>query len=68
MFKVHELCDHFCQRYVNTLKDQMQMDMMHEERSSSGLSFIQFLNVFQFGVVVFLLVYKTIHIFTFHIH
>lgn len=32
---MHELCDHFCQRYVNTLKDQMQMDMMHEERSSS---------------------------------
>ncbi|KAI6171034.1 Homeobox protein homothorax [Aphelenchoides bicaudatus] len=33
--KVHELCDHFCQRYVNSLKEQMQMDMMHEERASS---------------------------------
>ncbi|KAI6243573.1 Homeobox domain-containing protein [Aphelenchoides fujianensis] len=34
--KVHELCDHFCNRYVNTLKDSMQMDIAEAERTSSA--------------------------------
>ncbi|KAI6219071.1 Homeobox protein unc-62 [Aphelenchoides besseyi] len=34
--KVHDLCDQFCNRYVNTLKDQMPMDLMDAERAASG--------------------------------
>uniref|UniRef100_A0A1I7SAU3 Homeobox protein unc-62 n=1 Tax=Bursaphelenchus xylophilus TaxID=6326 RepID=A0A1I7SAU3_BURXY len=34
--KVHELCDSFCQRYVQNLRDHMPMDVMSEERSGSA--------------------------------
>ncbi|CAD5223289.1 unnamed protein product [Bursaphelenchus okinawaensis] len=34
--KVHELCDSFCQRYVQNLRDHMPMDVMNEERAGSA--------------------------------
>ncbi|CAJ0939878.1 unnamed protein product, partial [Mesorhabditis belari] len=34
--KVHELCDNFCNRYVNCLKGKMPMDIIGDERASSS--------------------------------
>jgi len=31
---VHELCDNFCQRYINCLKGKMPMDLVIEETDS----------------------------------
>lgn len=35
-FKVHELCDNFCHRYVTCLKGKMPMDIVGDERASSS--------------------------------
>ncbi|VDP00357.1 unnamed protein product [Soboliphyme baturini] len=35
---VHELCDNFCQRYINCLKGKMPMDLVTEERAGSSAS------------------------------
>lgn len=32
--KVHELCDNFCQRYINCLKGKMPIDLVVEDRES----------------------------------
>jgi len=32
--QVHELCDNFCQRYINCLKGKMPMDLVIEETDS----------------------------------
>jgi hypothetical protein len=32
--KVHELCDNFCQRYINCLKGKMPMDLVIEENDA----------------------------------
>ena len=34
VIKVHELCDNFCQRYINCLKGKMPMDLVIEETDS----------------------------------
>ncbi|KRX60037.1 Homeobox protein Meis2 [Trichinella sp. T9] len=36
--KVHELCDNFCQRYINCLKGKMPTDLVAEERAGSSAS------------------------------
>ncbi|KRX40128.1 Homeobox protein Meis2 [Trichinella murrelli] len=35
---VHELCDNFCQRYINCLKGKMPTDLVAEERAGSSAS------------------------------
>lgn len=34
--KVHELCDNFCQRYINCLKGKMPIDLVVDDRDGSG--------------------------------
>lgn len=34
--KVHELCDNFCQRYINCLKGKMPIDLVVDDRDVSG--------------------------------
>ncbi|KHJ40191.1 hypothetical protein D918_09737 [Trichuris suis] len=36
--QVHELCDNFCQRYINCLKGKMPTDLVAEERAGSSAS------------------------------
>lgn len=38
VFKVHELCDNFCQRYISCLKGKMPSDLISEERAASSAS------------------------------
>ena len=33
---MHELCDNFCDRYINCLKGKMPMDLVVDDRSSSA--------------------------------
>ena len=32
LFQVHELCDNFCQRYINCLKGKMPIDLVIDDR------------------------------------
>ena len=34
-YQVHELCDNFCQRYINCLKGKMPMDLVIEEHDGA---------------------------------
>jgi len=34
--KVHELCDNFCQRYINCLKGKMPIDLVIDDRDQRG--------------------------------
>lgn len=34
--QVHELCDNFCQRYITALKGKMPIDLVIEDRDSTG--------------------------------
>lgn len=33
---MHELCDNFCQRYINCLKGKMPIDLVVDDRDGSG--------------------------------
>ena len=35
-YQVHELCDNFCQRYINCLKGKMPIDLVVDDRDVSG--------------------------------
>lgn len=35
-FKVHELCDNFCTRYITCLKSKIPIDLVIEDRESGG--------------------------------
>ncbi|KAK1790130.1 hypothetical protein P4O66_013972, partial [Electrophorus voltai] len=39
--KVHDLCDNFCQRYINCLKGKMPTDLVLEEREGGSKSDIE---------------------------
>ena len=36
LFQVHELCDNFCHRYISCLKGKMPIDLVIDERDSTG--------------------------------